>query len=145
MKDILEIIDDKFEIGLREFSSGKNSLRSSRQPLGDFYAEIIALDSDAGPNSRCLLTRQGLGSPSIRINGLTILSWGIEIPRTKGDKRVFEDLPTDAIQGNIFCLGTLEEHLIIRGDIRPDWLTLDGLSYALSGMRVATNIPLPNL
>lgn len=142
MANIGEIIDDKFDAAVQMSLTGMDSIRASVPMLGP-PVEVIALDSYEAPESRCLLTRPCLGPATITVNGVEIFSFGVEIPRTLGDKRRFEELPQDAIEGNMFFVGTKQDNSIhIAGDINPSWLTVEGLGYALSGMRVVERIPL---
>lgn len=142
MANIGEIIDDKFDAAVQMSLTGMDTIRASVPMLGP-PVEVIALDSHKGPESRCLLSRPCLGPATITVNGVEIFSFGVEIPRTIGDKRRFEELPQDAIEGNMFLVGTRQDSSInIAGDINPSWLTVEGLSYALSCMRVVEKIPL---
>jgi hypothetical protein len=144
MQDIREIIDQKFEIAQDYFAEGKDSI-CLFEPVFESSFEVIALDSSKGPDSRCVLTRNCLGSAEIEINGVNILFCGAEITRMEGDDRLFEDLPMEEIedQGHIFVVGVQSESAVIKTtNVRPDWLTVEGLSRALSQMRVVERIPL---
>lgn len=144
MADIGEIVDSKFDMALQMSLEGFDSIHTSTPTIWP-PSEAIALDSNMGTESRCLLSRPCIGSPSLTINGIKISSFGVEIPRYEGDKRRFEELPPEAIEGNIFVIGTRPDRSIhIEGGISPVWLSVEGLCFALSGMRVAESIPLVN-
>ncbi len=143
MSELSKIIDQKFEVGMDYYMSGSESVVMSKTPLGIKY-ELLGLDSLQAPDSRCILSRNCLGSPLLRVNGIGIMSWGVEIPRLEGDKRSLEDLSLEAIFGHAFAVGTYDEKLEvidIGGSLRPEWMSIDGLVLAISNMRVAKRIP----
>lgn len=141
MTNITEIIDKKFEEAIESWVWGANSTRASMPIVGPLQ-RVIALDSEEGPDSRCLLSRHSPDIPGVEIDDVDVLTWGVEIPRTRGDRRLFELLPVDAIKGHLFYIGRYKEEILIIGDgVRSDWLSLEGLGVALSKMRVVHDIP----
>jgi hypothetical protein len=137
MSDLLKIIDAKFGAAFELYAAGNNAIHIGKPVVVGPDTEIIALDSAKGPASRCLLTRYCLGQSGMEIDGLDISSQGLEIPRAAGDTRCFEDLPAEAIQGRLFAIGIKDGEVVVEGYAQPDWLNVDGLCLALSGMRVA--------
>lgn len=148
MSEIRKVIDEKFDIAIAMSMSGKDSIGAGKDDSGGTL-EIIGLDSFRGPDSRCLITRNGLDSkpPTIQRTGnkqdLSVYSFGVEIPREKGDYRKFEDLPFNAIKLHPFMIDV--DHAVLipsnANSLRKDWRNLHNLCGILSVMRVVEKVP----
>ena len=148
MSEIREIIDAKFGLAIELSLLGKNSIGAGKAVIGGLQ-EIMALDSDEGPASRCVISRNALDSLPTTItnpeneSALSIYSFAVEIPREKGDHRKFEDLPGDALAGNPFMIDVNRGVVVPEGvdELRKDWRNLENLCSVLSVMRVVEMIP----
>jgi hypothetical protein len=148
MGELGEVIDEKFDEALgMMLEKGNDSVLTANTIIGSAH-EIIGLDCEIGQPNRYILSRPCIDGHSVgfdfgdtetgEIDGT---SWMVQIPRTLGDKRRIEDLPVEAMHGDIFLIDSEKEVILQLEMLKPLAKTaIKAITFELSGLRVAEDM-----
>lgn len=148
MKMIGEVIDDKFGEAFEVMlDKGTNAVLTSKPVMGSTH-EVIGLDCEIGQPNRYILSRPVLDGQTVgfdfgdldmgEIDGS---SWMVQIPRNLGDKRKMENLPVEAIHGDIFLVDG-EKEVVLRLETQEllAKTAIKAMTFEISGLRVVEDI-----
>ena len=148
MSELGKVIDAKFDEALgMMFEKGTNSVITGKTVIGPIH-EVIGLDCEIGDPNRYIISRPCLDGKTVGFDfgdtdndEINATSWMVQMPRTLGDRRRIEDLPVEAIHGDLFLVDG-EKDVILRLEmLEPLAKTaIRAITFELSGLRVAEDM-----
>lgn len=148
MDKIGKVIDDKFDEALGiMLDKGTAAVVSNESMMGSAH-EVIGLDCEIGQSNRYVVSRPCLDGHSVgfdygdeKVGEIDGSSWMVQIPRNLGDRRKMEDLPVEAMHGDIFLIDGEKEVILRLKMLEPLAKTaIKAITFELSGLRVAEDM-----
>ena len=148
MDKLGEVIDTKFDEALGiMLEKGNNSVLTGKPLMGSAH-EIIGLDCEIGQPNRYILSRPCIDGHDVSFDlgdsetdEIDGTSWMVQMPRNLGDRRRMEDLPVEAMHGDIFIVDGEKEVILRIEMLEPLAKTaIKAITFELSGLRVAEDM-----